>query len=145
MLFYHLLLIFVLLTEYFKTQEKLKVALITFKVIKTETWQQIIFLKLTDYKWIFLKVRSKFLSQHSILLYLFANTSFKFGSILSLFMKNDNLNHKVFVWFHLISKVFWENKTLFDSIVVIYRPMCKQILTFTLANYSFHFVLLMAK
>jgi len=33
---------------------------------------------------------SKFLSQHHILSYLFANTLFKFGSICSLFMINDS-------------------------------------------------------
>jgi len=36
-LFYHLLLIFVLLTEYFETPQKSKVGLMTFEVIKTET------------------------------------------------------------------------------------------------------------
>jgi hypothetical protein len=40
---------------------------------------------------------SNFLGQHIILPYLFANTQFKFGSICSLFMKNDNLNHEVFI------------------------------------------------
>jgi hypothetical protein len=34
--FYHLLSEFVLLTEYFKTQEKLKVALMTFEGSKTK-------------------------------------------------------------------------------------------------------------
>jgi hypothetical protein len=33
---------------------------------------------------------SKFLSQHRVLSYLFANTMFKFGSIYSLFMINDS-------------------------------------------------------
>ncbi len=47
---------------------------------------------------------SKFLGQHRILPYLFANKPFKFGSICSLFMKNDNLNHELFVEFHFISK-----------------------------------------
>jgi len=35
--FYHSLLMFILLTKYFKTREKSKVASITFKVIETET------------------------------------------------------------------------------------------------------------
>ena len=38
--FHHLLFMFVLLTEYFKTQEKIKVALITVEVLKTETEKQ---------------------------------------------------------------------------------------------------------
>ncbi len=41
--FYHSLSKFVLLTEYFKTREKLKVASMTFEVSKTETRKQIIF------------------------------------------------------------------------------------------------------
>jgi hypothetical protein len=41
--FYHSLSVFVLLTEYFETQEKSKVALITFEVSKTETRKEIIF------------------------------------------------------------------------------------------------------
>jgi hypothetical protein len=42
---------------------------------------------------------SKFLGQHNILLYLFANTPFKFGSICSIFMVNDSQKS-----FHLVSK-----------------------------------------
>ncbi len=41
--FYHSLLVFVLLTEYFETWEKSKVALITLEVSETETGKQIIF------------------------------------------------------------------------------------------------------
>ncbi len=44
MRFYHSLPKFILLTEYFETWEKLKVALMTFEVIETETQKQIIFL-----------------------------------------------------------------------------------------------------
>jgi hypothetical protein len=42
--FYHSLSDFVLLTEYFETREKLKVALMTFEVSKTEPQKQITFL-----------------------------------------------------------------------------------------------------
>ncbi len=42
--FYHSLSEFILLTEYFETWEKLKVALMTFEVSETETRKQIIFL-----------------------------------------------------------------------------------------------------
>ncbi len=65
------------------------------------------FFELTNYKQTFLKVRlnySKFLGQHHILWYLFTNTLFKFGSICSLFMINDSLNHELFVSFHWILK-----------------------------------------
>ncbi len=98
---------------------------------------------MTDYKQIFLwtnilkseiklfKISQnllKFLGQHHILPYLFTNTSFKFGSICSLFLKNDNLNHELF---HLISfkfEKFQENKAPFDRIGDAHKgPMCKQI------------------
>jgi len=42
-LFYYSLSEFVLLNEYFETWEKLKVALMTFEVSKTETQKQITF------------------------------------------------------------------------------------------------------
>ena len=44
-LFYHLLSEFVSLTKYFEAWEKSKVAVMTFKVSKTETQKQITFLK----------------------------------------------------------------------------------------------------
>jgi hypothetical protein len=69
----------------------------------------------------------KFLGQHSILLYLFANTLFKYGSICSLFIVNDSQKswtiHLILLSFEKIQKI----KALFDRIVVIYRPMQKQI------------------
>jgi hypothetical protein len=40
---------FVLLTKYFETREKLKVASMTFKVSKIKTQKQIIFFEMTDY------------------------------------------------------------------------------------------------
>jgi hypothetical protein len=62
-----------------------------------------------------LEISQKFLSQHRILLYLFANTPFKFGSICSLFMINDSLNHELFIDLILFNfKKIWEDKALFD-------------------------------
>jgi hypothetical protein len=60
-LFYHSFSKFGLLTEYFETREKSKVALMTFKVSGTETQKQITFFKLTYYKQIFLKERLNYL------------------------------------------------------------------------------------
>ncbi len=59
---------------------------------------------------------SKFLHQQNILSYLFANTLFKFGSICSWTICLISFSLKTF-----------ENKALFDWIVVIYQPICKQI------------------
>ncbi len=69
----------------------------------------------------------KFLGQHHILLYLFANTSFKFGSICSLFMVNDSQKSKTIHLILFSFKKIWKIKTLFDQIVVIYRSMNKRI------------------
>ncbi len=70
---------------------------------------------------------SKFLNQHCILSYLFSNTPFKFGSVCSLFMVNDSQKsitiHLILFSFEKIQKI----KAVFDRVVVIYRPMHKQI------------------
>ncbi len=104
--FYHLLLVFVLLTEYFQNLRKIEGS---FDFQSKQNQNQIAdnFFDLTDCKWIFLKVRLyylKFLKNYQnfsvndhILSYLLANTSFKFGSICSLFMINDSLNHELFI------------------------------------------------
>jgi hypothetical protein len=53
-----LLSIFILLTEYFKTGEKSKVAMVTFEVSETENPKADNVFELTNYKRIFLQVRS---------------------------------------------------------------------------------------
>jgi hypothetical protein len=45
----------------------------------------------------FLKIYPNFSVNIIFFPYLFANTPFKFGSVCSLFMINDNLNHELFI------------------------------------------------
>jgi hypothetical protein len=98
-LFCHSLSVFILQTEYFETREKLKVALITFKVSKTETRKQIIFWNWLirneySYKWDWTMWKfSKILKisrSTSFLLYLFATTQILFN----LFIVYDKLQSK---------------------------------------------------
>ena len=63
---------------------------------------------------------SKFLGQHCILLYLFANTLFKFGLICSLFMVNDSQKSGIIHFILFNFKKIQESKALLDQIVVIY-------------------------
>ncbi len=70
---------------------------------------------------------SKFLGQHHILSYLFANTLFKIGSIYSLFMVKDSQKSWTIPFISFSFKNIWEIEALFEWIVVIYWPMYKQI------------------
>jgi hypothetical protein len=81
--FYHSLSVFNLLTKYFETRGKLKVALMTFEVSETKPQNFSKIIKISQ--------------STSYISYLFANTTFKLGPICSLFMINNSLNHELFV------------------------------------------------
>ncbi len=137
MLFYLLVLEFGLLTEYFETREKLKVALMTFEVSETEYRNVDNFFELTNYKWIFLKVKSNYSK-------ILRNTqNFSVNIVFySIYSQKHRLNLVQFVHFFMVNdsqkswticlisfsfEKIWKIKALFDRIVVIYWPMNKRI------------------